>query len=236
LQHIGTAIFGFNILNSVGDQNQLLAIDTEKLTGWLLSRLQLLISVFVYSLIAMLVLPKFFHQVGNRIWEKPLQSTGIGLVAVVFIFSATLLIAILLVPIIIFFSILSMHSFAIFSFLIGYTSLTLVGAFIYLFSVFITKGIAGTVFFQRIFGRFAPKIAGYRFLMLFLGSFVYVLLRSIPFIGVIIGIWISFLGLGAAWLVWTENRKRKPATEAAEIEPLETEPLITEDQPSEFNI
>jgi putative Mn2+ efflux pump MntP len=87
--------------------------------------------------------------------------------------------------------------------------LTLAGAIIYLFSVFVTKGLAGKVFSQKIFGRFAPRISNNRFLMLLIGSFVYVLLRSIPFLGAIIGFMISLLGLGAAWLVWNENKKMK---------------------------
>jgi hypothetical protein len=46
---------------------------------------------------------------------------------------------------------------------------------------------------------------------------IYVLLRSIPFLGALIGFWISLLGLGAAWLVWNENRKAELQTQQNEV-------------------
>jgi hypothetical protein len=205
----GTALLGLPNYFNQKSQEATEAIDTAQVVDWLLAQLRNLINVFIYSVIAMLLFPKFLEQTSEKLWQKPAQSTGVGLLAVIFIFTATLLIAILLVPLILFFSKLTLISFSVFTFLIGYTTLTLAGAFIYLFSVFVTKGLAGKVFVQKIFGRFAPKVAKYRFLMLFLGSLVYVLLRSIPFLGILIGFWISLLGLGAVWLVWNENKKIK---------------------------
>ena len=203
----GLAILGLNGVTSLDYLDQAGAIDTGLLGKWFLQKLRLLINVLVYSIIAMLVFPKFFHQTGEMIWQKPVRSSGIGLLAVIFIFTATILIAAILVPIILFFSKLTLHSFAIFTAIIGYTSLTLAGAAIYIFSVFVTKGIAGGILFEKLFGRFAPKAANYRFLTLFLGAVVYVLLRSIPYLGILFGIWLSIIGLGAAWMVWSEGRK-----------------------------
>jgi hypothetical protein len=205
----GTALLGLSNYLHQESQDTAEAIDSAQVADWLLAQLRNLINVFIYSAIAMLLFPKFLEQTSEKMWHKPVHSTGIGLLAVVFIFTATLLIAILLVPLILFFSSLTLISFSVFTFLIGYTTLTLAGAFIYLFSVFVTKGLAGKIFTQKIFGRFAPGVAKYRFLMLFLGSLVYVLLRSIPFLGILIGFWISLLGLGAVWLVWNENKKRR---------------------------
>jgi hypothetical protein len=200
------ALLGLPDLVSERGSLQEKTVNSSEVVDWLLIQLRSIIHVFVYSAIAMLIFPKFFQQTAEKIWQRPGSSTGIGLLAVIFIFSATLLIAILLIPLILFFSKLTLISFSVFTFIIGYTSLTLCGAIIYLFSVFVTKGIAGSLVFQKIFGRLAPSMVRYRFMMLFLGTVLYVLLRSIPYLGVLIGIWISLLGLGAAWLVWIENR------------------------------
>ncbi len=213
----GIALLGLSSFLDRENQEDPEAIDNAAATDWLLGLLRNLVNVFVYSGIAMLIFPKVFEKTAEKMWQKPGQSTGIGLLSVIFIFTATLVIAVLLVPLILFYSRLTLISFSVFTFLIGYTTLTLAGAFIYLFSVFVTKGLAGKVFSQKIFGRFAPKIAKNRFLMLFLGSLVYVLLRSIPFLGALIGFWISLLGLGAAWLVWNENRKAELQTQQNEV-------------------
>jgi hypothetical protein len=165
----GIALLGLPSFLDRENQEDPEANDNAAATDWLLGLLRNLINVFVYSCIAMLIFPKVFEKTAEKMWQKPGQSTGIGLLAVIFIFTATLVIAVLLVPLILFFTSLTLISFSVFTFLIGYTSLTLAGAFIYLFSVFVTKGLAGKVLSQKIFGRFAPRVAKNRFLMLFLG-------------------------------------------------------------------
>jgi hypothetical protein len=88
--------------------------------------------------------------------------------------------------------------------------------------LFLLSAFALTVFFgskvivaylagSLILGRLAPKVAGYRFLLLLLGAVLYILLRSIPTVGWVIELLIVVFGLGAIWVAWRDRRSPEAA-------------------------
>ena len=192
---------------------------------WFLNRLRALVIYLVFSGLALLILPKIFVRSSEKIWEKPLQSTGWGVMVVVFTLVAIVLLFIVLIPVMIFFSILTLETLAVFLGIIGYTSLIILSCLFLVLSLYVTKGLAGYLVGHKLLGRFFPKVTRFRFVSLLIGGILYVLVISIPYLGGVISLWLSFMGLGAIWLVLQERRKPPVIQEVQEVIPqLESDP------------
>jgi len=189
------------------------AVDWQGVGQWSLSKLRELVLLLVLGGLALWIYPKIFERSAEIIWRKPLQSTGWGLLVIIFVYSALGLLALLLIPVMLFFGLLTLNGLAGVLGIIGYTSIILASTLVTLVAVFVTKTMAGTIVWKRFFERFLPKAAHYRLLLLFLGSLLYVLISAIPYLGWLVSIWLSMLGMGAIWLAWRELKEEKKAAQ-----------------------
>jgi cytoskeletal protein CcmA (bactofilin family) len=212
----GVDIVNQDMLFSFGQQST--GFNWGSIGSWLLDRLRDLVLLLIFGGLFMLLFPKFFAQTSETIWEKPLKSTGWGFLAFIFIVSAFVLLLVVLVPVLLFFSWLSLDTLTVFSAILGYTGLIFAFTSFILYAIYITAALGSYLAGLRGFSRFAPKVTRFRFLLLLAGGIVFVLLRAIPYFGIILGIWVSFLGVGAGWLVLSDRRRRvkEPAHELYE--------------------
>jgi hypothetical protein len=100
---------------------------------------------------------------------------------------------------------------------VGFTGLGLVSSLSVLFVSFGTKVIVAFLVGQLILDRISPRAASYRIWPLVLGLLIYVLLASIPYLGWVIAVLSTAIGLGAAWLVYRDRSR----VAAVEMEPVE---------------
>jgi hypothetical protein len=75
-----------------------------------------------------------------------------------------------------------------------------------LFALFISKIIVSYVAGWLLLNRFFPRGLKRSAWPLLLGLIIYVLLRAVPCLGLIIGLVVTFFGLGAVWLAYSERK------------------------------
>jgi uncharacterized membrane protein len=97
----------------------------------------------------------------------------------------------------------------------GFFSLGLAATIFVLFVLYISKVIVAYLVGYAILNRFAPNVLRYKVLSLLLGLLIYVLLVGIPYLGWVIALLVTAVGLGAAWIYYREGRNL--VNEQAEI-------------------
>jgi hypothetical protein len=76
----------------------------------------------------------------------------------------------------------------------------------FLFVCYGTKVIVAYMLSRWLVGLFSDRVLQYRYLVMFLGLLIYVLLQSLPYIGGTLNFIVIIIGLGAVWLVRRDKR------------------------------
>ena len=175
----------------------------EALPQWLVDRLTELAIVLPIGLLLLLLIPTTVKRPAESLRRKPLAAFGYGLLGVLIAINVTA-IAIFIFFLILMFGIwlgtVISWDLAFIVWGVVYSALALAFA---LFSLAVFHGskvvvadLAGTLFFERV----APKANSYRVLPFLLGLILYLVVRSIPTVGLIFEIIIIILGLGGVWM------------------------------------
>jgi len=180
---------------------------------WILARLRDFVTLLVLGGLAIWLIPALLGRWAERVRATPLPAAGWGLVALILGYAGAALAALVIISLGIFLGIITLGGLARSVFGIGFSSLGLVFTIFTLFVSYGSKLIVSYLAGKLILARLAPQSAEHRFWPLLVGVVVYVLLRSIPFLGWLIGLLVTLLGLGAIWLVFSdEHRQALPAT------------------------
>jgi hypothetical protein len=157
-----------------------------------------------------------------KVRSEPLASTAWGLVVLVFGFSAAFLAALLILPIALFLFALTLTDLGVSWLALGYFSLGLAFTIFLIFVMYISKVIVAYLVGALILNRIAPNSMRYRILPLLLGTFLYILVITIPILGWVFGIFATLLGLGAVWMtVRAQRNADKVMLSAEDISPVE---------------
>jgi cytoskeletal protein CcmA (bactofilin family) len=200
-----TSIDGLNI-EAQSDSSS----DSGQINEWLLWVVRELVTLFIFGLIGIWLIPGFLKHSAQKIEAKPLQATGFGLLGLVLsiaLVGVAILVGLLILMLGIGLGFLSLWDLAWAVWGIGFTSLSLVFWLSLLFVSYGTKVIVAYLVGILILGRLAPKANQYKILPLLLGLVIYVLLAWIPYFGWVIAVLANALGLGAAWLVYREKNQ-----------------------------
>jgi hypothetical protein len=180
---------------------------------WFWARLREFVSLLVIGGLALWLLPVWFNKVAERTQTQPWLAAVWGFVVGVLGYAGALLAAFLIILVVAGLSALTLGGLAMSVFSLGFSVL---GLFFTLFSIFAAYGSKVVVLYplsHTICERFAPSLNRYSVVPLGLGVLVFVLLRSIPFLGVLIEISVTLVGLGALWLSFRAGYTR-PRPEA----------------------
>ena len=203
-------------------------IDWSQVGDWALNRVEDLVVLFVFGLLAAWLFPRRLIGAGQALEKKPLPALGyglLGLVLAVNLLGVVLLLAIIFLFIGLWIGTLDLWALALAFWSVAYPALALGGAIVWLFVVFGTKVIAAYFAGDWLLRKFAPQ-AAHRLLAIFIGLLIYVLLISIPMIGWVIAVAATALGIGAVWL---ELRSRNAAViEPAIVESQKLEEALAE--------
>jgi cytoskeletal protein CcmA (bactofilin family) len=183
---------------------------------WFWVRLREFVSLLVIGGLALWLLPVWFNKVAERTQTQPWLAAVWGFVVGVLGYAGALLAAFLIILVVAGLAALTLGGLAMSVFSLGFSVL---GLFFTLFSIFAAYGSKVVVLYplsHTICERFAPSLNRYSFVPLGLGVLVFVLLRSIPFLGVLIEIGVTLVGLGALWLSFRAGYAR-PRPEAGAL-------------------
>ncbi len=141
--------------------------------------------------------------------EAPLRSSGFGFIGIVVAVNVAVL---SIIAVILIFGIgfaLGFASLWKLAFIFWALALSIVGlatTSFFLFVFYGTKVIVAYMLSRWIIGYFSEKGLKYRYLLMFFGLLVYVLLQSLPYVGGTINFIVIIVGLGSVWLVRRDNR------------------------------
>jgi hypothetical protein len=195
-------------------------LDPEDVRDWGLARLRELVTLLIVGLLALWLVPSLLSRGVERVRAAPLPAAGygaLGLVLAFNLFAVAILLAALLLVIGLWLGVVTFWDLAFILWGVGYSAIGLAVSVFALFVFFGSKVIASYLAGTLILERLAPQVARYKILALFLGLVLYVLLRSIPILGWAIGVIVTIVGLGAAWLAvrdgWPRDRRAATAEE-----------------------
>ena len=179
----------------------------------------LFVSLLLVGGLAFWLRPGLIQRPAERLLRQPLPSGGYGLLVLVLAVSA-LIVAILLAVLLFFVGMwlggVALWELAFLLWGIGYPALILALSLFVLTVLYGTKVIVADLVGTLILKRLAPKSldTARGILPLLLGLVLYVLVRSIPFLGLAVEVVVTVFGLGALWL--TLRHAPSPAPVPAE--------------------
>jgi len=141
--------------------------------------------------------------------EKPLLSSGYGFIGIVVAVNVAILsiIAIILIFAIGFaLGFASLWKLALIFWALAFSVLGLSATLFFLFVCYGSKVIVAYMLSRLAVGLISEKAKEYRYLLMFFGLLIYVLLQSLPYVGGTINFIVIIVGLGSVWLVRRDKR------------------------------
>lgn len=199
-----------------------LAIDWPKLGNWAWARGREVITFLIFGLLAIWLFPKQLNRTVERLRTSPGKSTGVGLLVLIVGYIAAFLLALVVVGLFIFFLFINFTGLGWALFGIGLSAWGLSLAAFSLIVSYISKLVVAFFIGKWLLERLFPK-AKRNIWPLLVGVLLYVLICSIPWLGWVIGVIATLMGLGAIWLAFRDRRFAvvEQNVDAAPPEPLE---------------
>jgi cytoskeletal protein CcmA (bactofilin family) len=190
---------------------------------WVFKFAQRLVTLLVLAGLALWLMPKLLKKTADKAADKMLPAAGTGFLALLAGYVGAFMAAILILGVGIFFMVITLGTLGRVVFGIGFSSLSLVFTIFLLLVNYGSKLVLAYLVGTRLWAQIAPNAKNGHVWGTLLGVLIYVLLRSIPILGGLIGLVVTVIGLGAMWLLFQDWRNgRKPAVEA-QIESLPEE-------------
>lgn len=187
------------------------------LPEWLVARTGEFVTLLIVGALALWLIPVRLRGWADKLRAEPLPSLGFG-VLILIVFANAIGISLLVAVMVLFAGIwlggVSLWSLAFLFWGIAYGMLIIAMSTFTLTVFFGSKVIVAYWVGKLILGRWAPRVAQYRFLLLLLGVVLYILLRSIPTVGWVIEIIVMTFGLGAIWVAFRDGRRSAQTLEA----------------------
>jgi hypothetical protein len=186
------------------------------LLHWFLTRVRDLVTLLVLGALTLWLLPGVFGKVVDKAQAQALPAAGWGLLAAIVGYVGAVLIAVALAIVGVLFGIITLGGLSNAVFGVGFSGLGVVVAVFTLLVSYGSKLVIAYLVSRIALGKIAPQWAGNRAVVLVMGVVAYVILRGIPFLGWVIGVVVTVVGLGAMWLAFREWRASRSAAPAAQ--------------------
>ncbi len=189
---------------------------TEVAGFWALSWVRTVITLFIVGLLFMQFFPNLLLGAGHRLQTNPLPSFGWGILSYLAFFSALFFIALATIIGATIFGALTLGSLSFIIIVVGILlSISFTLAFVIIVA-YLTKIIVSVLGGNLILARVKPEWVNHKVYPLLVGVTLLSLIISIPVVGWFIKIIIILLGLGALWILGSEQfgKKEEALTEA----------------------
>lgn len=188
---------------------------------YVLNRIQEIVTLFVIGLLGIWLLPQHLQSWKERMRAEPLASGLNGFLTIVVGYIGAGLIALVLLAIVIFVSVLTLGGLSRTLFGIGFSTLGLALAIFTLVVTYVSKILVSLWLGEWTIQRLAPQSANKILLTLLVGILIYVFVRSIPIVGWIVGLVATLVGVGAIYLVLRDRIRpaQKPISSSETLPP-----------------
>jgi hypothetical protein len=181
----------------------------KQVASWLLARAQDCLTLLVLGGLALWWAPVLLKRLAEQARARPLPSAGWGLVVMIAGGISVVVLAALILVLGILMGAVTLGGLAGAVFGMGFSGLALALALFLLAITYGSKLIVAYMAGRLALQRLAPQCADGVW-PLVMGVVLYVVLRSIPILGWFIGVIVTFVGLGAMWLLF-RGRRSVPA-------------------------
>lgn len=176
-----------------------------------LDHVRRLIALILVGLVLLWLAPAWARQLADTVQAKPLPSLGWGLVAFIAFILCVSVLAVVTLILAIVFGIATLGNLAGATLLIGGLSLAALVIGFGLYVGYVPQIIVSFLGGRLLLERVQPAWATSRVIPLVIGVIILVLLTAIPFLGGLIGLIVTLVGLGALWL-WGKTLRAKTAS------------------------
>ncbi len=172
---------------------------------WAWARLREFVSLLVVGLLALWLLPLFFERAAERTQTHPWLAAAWGILVGIVGYGGALLAVFLLILVVAGLGALTLAGLATTAFGLGFSAWSVAFTLFLLLGAYGSKLVVLYPVSHALLEKILPQWNTYRIVPLAVGILFFVLLRSIPYLGVLIEIVVTLIGLGAMWLVFRER-------------------------------
>ena len=187
---------------------------------WLRKTFKTLITLIILGLLAYLLLPSLLKQTAVKVGQEPLPSAGYGILVLIMGYFGTFLAGIILIGVGLLLSLITLGGITSVFFGTTFSALGFAFAIFLLLMKFGSKLVIAFFIGDWLITKLSSKPVENKIWSLLVGIILYVIFRSIPFVGWLIGFAATIIGLGAMWLLFMQWRSDRKGT--AEVLPEET--------------
>jgi cytoskeletal protein CcmA (bactofilin family) len=186
------------------------AIDATRVQSWAISLLKNLVTLLILGLLIAWLAPHQLDLAQERARLKPWNALLTGLLVFVLGWLVAILALILVIALAAFFFWLTLYNLGFFTGAFGLITIGLALSVFWLSIAYLSKIVVAFLIGSLIFKRFIPAFAQSRVWPLVVGIILYALLASIPYLGWLIALISTFIGLGSLWMLSKKRRLPKP--------------------------
>ena len=180
----------------------------SRLVGaWLVKQVRVFITLMLLGGLIVWQIPGLLNKVSNKVEKEALPSLGWGLVSIMVVYLGAFLAGGLVLASAIFFGIVTLGELSRVILAVGFSSLGLIMAGFGLLVSYGSKLVVSYLVGILLMRWLAPKYADQPIWSMMIGVFLYTLLRAIPFVGLVIGLSVTLVGIGAMWLTYRDSGK-----------------------------
>ncbi len=190
--------------------NQAANAFNEQLTAILIQY----VSLLIVGAILIWLFPKQLDAWGFHVRDLPVHATGNGFIGYIVGFAATFFLIVFMFAIGIGLFRLNLDQLATISWGIGFSGIGL-GFFLFIALItYVSKLIVSFVAATMIFEKILPAATHRRIWPMMLGPLLFVLIRAIPYFGWVVGLIVTWMGIGAVWMAYKAGKNKEEAVTA----------------------
>ena len=180
----------------------------SRLVGtWLLKQVRVFITLMLLGGLIVWQLPGLLNKVSGKVEKEVMPSLGWGLVSIMVVYLGAFLVGGLILAGAIFFGVVTLGELSRVILTVGFSSLSLIMAGFGLLVSYGSKLVVSYLVGKLLFKWLAPKYADQPIWPMLVGVVLYTFLRAIPFVGLVIGVTATLIGIGAMWLTYRDQGK-----------------------------
>lgn len=181
------------------------AAGANVVTQWALRALRELGVLFVLGLLALWAFRRPLENSGEQLRARPWASTAYGLLGLVIsinLFGVAILLWMLAFVLGVWIGYLNLWELTLAFWTAAFSAIGFAAAALWAFVAYGSKIVVAYLLGNWVFEKIYPPASRYKALPLLLGLLPYALLRAIPTLGWVIGVLVTAIGVGAAWLAY----------------------------------
>lgn len=182
----------------------------DRTIPWLWAQLSSFVSLLLIGVLVLWLIPIPFAQAATRVQAQPGLASAWGLLVGIGGYISVLLLAMILIALVVGFGVLTLAGLAAGIFGLGFGLLGVLFTLFLIAGAYISKLVVIYALTTALFARTLPALNHYRIVPLTVGIVLFILVRSIPYLGIVIDVIITLIGLGAIWLAFRQT-DAKPA-------------------------